>query len=61
LLCQVYDGFGAAMNFALRGNDAHLSKQLIGRQSKKGNHARILQGGQTKTAFLERAAEAAHH
>jgi hypothetical protein len=58
LFCEVYDGFGAAMDFPCRRNDAHFLKQLIGRQSEKGSHARVLQRGQAKTAFLERAAEA---
>jgi len=61
LFCEVYDGFGAAMDFSCRRDDAHLLKHLIGRQSEEGSHTRILQGCKAKATFLEGAAEAACH
>ena len=39
---QIHDGFSAAIDFALSCDDAHLAKQLIGRQGEKGRDARIL-------------------
>jgi len=52
------DGFGATVTFALDGGDAHFLERLLGRQSKKGLHARVLQRGEAKSALFERAAEA---
>jgi hypothetical protein len=56
---EVHDGFGAGIDFALTGNDAHLAQQLIGRPSEKGGHAGILQRGEAEAALLEGAAESA--
>jgi hypothetical protein len=56
---EIHDGFGAAMDFALTGNNAHLAQQLIGRQREKGGNAGVLQCREAKAAFFKRAAESA--
>jgi hypothetical protein len=54
-----HEGFGASINFALTGDDAHLSQQLFGRQSEKGSDAGILQCREAEAALLQGVAESA--
>ena len=53
------DRFGAAVDLAVCHGDAHFPEQILGRQGKKGLHARVLQSGQAEAALFEWAAEAA--
>jgi len=56
---EIHDGFGASMDFALTGNNAHLAQQLIGGQREEGGNAGILQSREAKAALIEGAAESA--
>ena len=56
---EEYDGFGAAVNFAVARGDAHFPKQFPRRQGEKRLHARILQSRESEAAFFKRQAEAA--
>jgi hypothetical protein len=59
LLSEINDGFGAAENIAVGGDDAHFPEQILGRQGKEGLHARVLQSREAEAAGFEGAAEAA--
>ena len=56
---EIDDGFGAAENIAVGGGDAHFPEQILGRQGKKGLHARVLQSREAEAARFEGTAEAA--
>jgi hypothetical protein len=56
---EIDDGFSATVYASIRRGDAHLPEQILGRQSKKSLHARVLQSREAEAARFEGAAEAA--
>lgn len=56
---EIDNGRGAAINFSVRGGDAHFAEQLLRRQSKKSLRARVLQGRQTEASGFEGTLKAA--
>ncbi len=54
---QEHEGVGAAVEFILGGDHAHLMQQLIRRESQERRYPRVLQRRQSKASLFQRPPE----